>query len=337
MPRIFPKNARVRRKANLRFRNFLFASSIICVFAIGLFLYLAFGPQYLRIAVSRAETADLKVIQTMARLLEGEHGRIRISPVVKDSATEVVESLRQAKADLAIARSAPEFGSEMQSVAVFRKNFVILWVANGSTNQKLKRVQKLQDFDGRAIRVVGQSTADQGVARLILSELGITPSKVELTPEMPEAERDRTTGIFMAISPVKSRSLATVIEETARERGELTFLGIDASAAVALKQPIFEAEELPAAVFKSSPAWPPEKIDTLSVNDNLPLLPRPALRGERVGVRGFLRIGTRGESPSPGLHSMQSDLSPQAGRGELTSAAKKENEPGSDFLRTGLS
>ena len=45
------------------------------------------------------------------------------------------------------------------------------------------------------------------------------------------------------------------------------------------------------------------------------LLPLPVLYGERVGVRGSLSIGTRGESPSPEIRSANSDLSPHARRG----------------------
>src|SRR5580704_19614544 len=43
----------------------------------------------------------------------------------------------------------------------------------------------------------------------------------------------------------------------------------------------------------------------------------PALRGERVGVRGSLGIGTRGESPSPEIRDPRISTSPRK-RGEVT-------------------
>ena len=46
----------------------------------------------------------------------------------------------------------------------------------------------------------------------------------------------------------------------------------------------------------------------------LDVLPRPALRGERVGVRGSFR--TFGLADSPPHPALCADLSPQAGRGE---------------------
>ncbi|MCP1846511.1 hypothetical protein ACVIHH_007272 [Bradyrhizobium sp. USDA 4518] len=56
-------------------------------------------------------------------------------------------------------------------------------------------------------------------------------------------------------------------------------------------------------------------------------LPLPVLYGERVGVRGCLRVTGDscicGESPSPGMHlAMHSDLSPHAGRGKAKFAAQ---------------
>src|SRR5215475_10333579 len=54
--------------------------------------------------------------------------------------------------------------------------------------------------------------------------------------------------------------------------------------------------------------------------------PSPRSCGQRVGVRDSLHIGTRGESPSPGLHlTMQSDLSPQAGRGKEAAHAGEDS------------
>jgi len=49
--------------------------------------------------------------------------------------------------------------------------------------------------------------------------------------------------------------------------------------------------------------------------------PSPRSRGEGWGEGDSRHIKTRGESPSPGLHEMQSDLSPQAGRGRSNARA----------------
>ncbi|CCE08682.1 hypothetical protein BRAS3843_2790035 [Bradyrhizobium sp. STM 3843] len=56
--------------------------------------------------------------------------------------------------------------------------------------------------------------------------------------------------------------------------------------------------------------------------------PSPRSYGQRVGVRGRRMIGASRWTctPSPGLHlAMQSDLSPQAGRGEGARLERQKN------------
>ncbi|MGY4445540.1 hypothetical protein ACVWZR_000197 [Bradyrhizobium sp. i1.3.1] len=52
-----------------------------------------------------------------------------------------------------------------------------------------------------------------------------------------------------------------------RDRAELrSFLPLEASEAIALKNTRYEAEEIPGSVFNAKPAWPEDKVDTISVN-----------------------------------------------------------------------
>jgi hypothetical protein len=41
---------------------------------------------------------------------------------------------------------------------------------------------------------------------------------------------------------------------------------VETSEAIALKHPRYEAEEVPGSVFNAKPAWPEDKVDTISVN-----------------------------------------------------------------------
>jgi hypothetical protein len=70
----------------------------------------------------------------------------------------------------------------------------------------------------------------------------------------------------MAVGPLDSKITSEALAATARARGEPKFLPIDVSDAIALKHPLYESEEILGSVFNSSPAWPDDKIDTISVN-----------------------------------------------------------------------
>ena len=300
MTRSSSTNARIRRKANLRFRKFIIASSVICASAVALFAYLSFRPQTLRIA---AETADLKVIENMARLFSEDRSRIRIAPMVRNGSLEAVESLRRGEADIAIVRSDSYSGSEAQSVAVFRKNFIIAWTS-GSPGKRVKSTPKLQDLAGHVRLVASRSLSDKGVIESVLVETGVAPSDVRIEDHDASAlsgvERNRPK-LFMAVSTLKSKATIAAIEEIAKQQGEPTFLGIDASDAISKTQPSFEADEIPSGIFRRSPAWPQEKVDTLSVNDLM--LARSALSEDIVTAftRKLFSIRNRLINDFPGI------------------------------------
>jgi len=86
------------------------------------------------------------------------------------------------------------------------------------------------------------------------------------TNQVAELARDPSLDAFMAVGPLDSKITAEALEATARARGEPKFLPVDVSDAIALKHPLYESEEIPGSVFNPKPAWPEDKVDTISVN-----------------------------------------------------------------------
>ena len=81
-----------------------------------------------------------------------------------------------------------------------------------------------------------------------------------------ELARDTTLDAFMTVGPVDSKITADAIAATARTRGGPKFLPIDVSEAIALKHRLYESEEIPGSVFNVKPAWPDDKLETVSVS-----------------------------------------------------------------------
>jgi hypothetical protein len=98
----------------------------------------------------------------------------------------------------------------------------------------------------------------------------VVPDKVTITQfatnQIEELARDPTLDAFMAVGPLDSKITSEALDATARARGEPKFLAIDLSEAIALKHPRYESEEIPSGIFRASPAWPDDKIETVSVN-----------------------------------------------------------------------
>jgi hypothetical protein len=134
--------------------------------------------------------------------------------------------------------------------------------------------------------VIGKTLANVALLRLILTESGVAPDKVAVmqfgTDQIQELARDTSLDAFMTVGPVDSKITAEAIAATARERGEPKFLPIDVSEALALKHPLYESEEIPGSAFNVKPAWPDDKVETVSVSHLI--LARKSLSEETVAT-----------------------------------------------------
>jgi len=140
----------------------------------------------------------------------------------------------------------------------------------GSKKLPTAKIKGLEDLPGHRIGVIGRTQANVTLLRVILTESGIAPEKVEVvqygTNQIGEMAKNLTLAAFMTVGPLDSKITTEAIAATARDRGEPKFLPIDVSEAIAQKHPLYESEEIPGSTFSSSPARPDDKIETVSVN-----------------------------------------------------------------------
>jgi TRAP transporter TAXI family solute receptor len=259
------------------------SKSLLLVLAVGFLvfcaaagaLFYALRPETLRIAVGPPGSDDYKVVQAMADAFASESRTIRLSPIKADGAVESLALLGAGKADLAVGRGDLEMPADAQTVAVLRKDFVVLWSPYGlaGKNPKIKhapKIKEIADLAGHRVGVIGRTPANAALLRLILSASGVEADNVAVTrfgtDHIEELARDLTLDAFMAVGPLDSKITSDAIAATARARGEPKFLAIDASEAIALKHPRYESAEVPPSIFNADPAWPDDKIETVSVS-----------------------------------------------------------------------
>src|SRR5713101_7340947 len=238
-------------------------------------LYYALRPVTLRIAVGPRGSDDQKLIQAMAEAFARDSRTVRLSPITTDGAVESLALLGASKADLAVARGDLDMPADAETVAIVRKNFVVLWSPSGlpgrgSKKQPAPKIKELADLAGHRVGVIGRTPANAALLRVILSASGVAPDKVAVTQfatdQNEELARDPSLDAFMAVGPLDSKITSDAIAATARARGAPKFLAVDASEAIALKHPRYESEEIPPSVFNAKPAWPDDKVETVSVS-----------------------------------------------------------------------
>jgi hypothetical protein len=174
-----------------------------------------------------------------------------------------------------VARTDEEMPDGTESVAILRKNVVVLWAPSGgkhkgSGKEARAKIKAIDDLAGHRVGVVGRTDVNSKLLRVILTESGVNPDKVAIAKfeagQTNEMVRDTTIDAFMTVGPVDAKVTLDAIAATARIRGEPVFLPIDVSEAIASRHPIYQSEEIPGSAFSSSPARPDDKIETVGVN-----------------------------------------------------------------------
>jgi len=264
----------------------------MCLFAVAAgTLYLVLRPTTLRIAVGPPEGDDQKLIQAIAQAFAREGSKVRLALITTDGTVESIALLAAAKTDLAVARGDLEMPSNAGSVAILRKNVVVLWSPSGlppkgSRKGPTPRIKGIDGLAGHRVGVIGRTQENVTLLRSILTESAINPDKVAITQfgtnQIAEMARDPTIDAIMTVGPLDSKLTSDAIAASASARGEPRFLPIEISEIIAQRHPLYKSDEIPGGSFSSLPARPNDTIETLSVN-HLIIAPR-SLSEARVGT-----------------------------------------------------
>ena len=234
-------------------------------------VFIVLRPTTLRIAVGPAGSNDQHLIQALAQRFAHDGDAVRLSVIATAGAVESIAALAGGKADLAVVRTDENMPDGTESVAILRKNVVVLWApARKAPRKDSKKIKTIGDLPGHRVGVVGRTQLNPALLRVVLKESGLNPDKVEVrqfsTDQINDMVRDPAIDAFMTVGPLDSTITSDAIIATARARGEPTFLPIDVSEAIASRHPVYESEEIPGSAFTSSPARPDDKVETVSVN-----------------------------------------------------------------------
>ncbi|WP_407654467.1 TAXI family TRAP transporter solute-binding subunit [Bradyrhizobium prioriisuperbiae] len=250
-------------------------------------IYIAMRPVTLKIAVGPPNSEDVKVMQALAHTFSRERGYIRLKIIPTEGATASAAALSNKVADLAVIRGDLDVPKDAASVAVLRKNLVVLWVPSPGKGKKVKNpIKKIQNLAGRRVGVIGKTTANINLLKVILRQYGVDPAKVEVvqfsTNEVAEATRTQKVDAFLAAGPLNSKITADALAASQKDGGEPTFLAIDAADAIAQNFPAYDAAEIPAGVLGGVPPRPEEEVKTISFSHHI--VARKSLSEATIGM-----------------------------------------------------
>src|SRR5258706_6762604 len=239
-----PGVSRRRRKTN-GYALLVLAAGIFLFGAAAGGLYFALRPVTLRIAVGPPGSDDHKLILALTQIFAREGGPVRLSPITTEGTTEAIALFATSKADLAVARGDLNLPANAESVAILRKNVVVLWAPSGlppkgsKKKQPAPKIKGIDDLAEHRVGVIGRTQANVTLLRVILAESGVSPDKVAVTQfaanQIAEMARDPTLDAFMAVGPLDSKITPQAIAPAAAASGEPEVLPIEVSEAIANK------------------------------------------------------------------------------------------------------
>jgi TRAP transporter TAXI family solute receptor len=245
------------------------------VFAVALIglLFFSWRPATLSIAVGPPGSEDVKVVQEIAQAFTRERHYVRLRVMITEGAAESAAAIGHHQADLAVVRADVNLPPDALSVAVFRKNVVVFWLPNAGPakgQKKESNITKIANLSGRKVGVIGKTPANVDLLKIILTESGVSPDKVEVvqfsTTDLAEAFRNQKVDAFMAVGPVDSKITADAIAATTKPNSSPTFLAVDAAEIIARKHPVYESSEIAAGALGATPARPDDDVTTVAVN-----------------------------------------------------------------------
>src|SRR3954451_7239044 len=129
-----------RRRRNSMISALLVLVAGVVLFAgAGLGLYFALKPVTLKIAVGPPGSDDIKLVQALAQTFGREKSAVRLTAIPTEGASESIALLRDGKTDLAVARGDLEIPADATSVAILRKNVVVIWAPAGLPGKGTKK------------------------------------------------------------------------------------------------------------------------------------------------------------------------------------------------------
>lgn len=300
-----PKLGRVRLMLR-HTRLIVVAAVLLCAGLGAVSFYLSSLPTQLKIAVGPPGSEDERVVEEIAQQLREERpkfgGNVRLTVVRKDGTLEAAKAIDNGTADLAIVRRDIAMPRDGQAVAVLRKNVVAIWVpaqepqakpapvrrgARAAAAKKPEKIEKIEDLVGKRIGIIGRSQSNVELFKIIVGQYGISADKVVMlssedekkpnapgkisvvqfsTDKVATTIRESKVDAVMAVGPVSSPITAAALTASKHDKDGPTFLEINASEAIAERNPIYEATEIKAGAFGGAPRLPEEDIETISVN-----------------------------------------------------------------------
>ncbi|MGO8738807.1 TAXI family TRAP transporter solute-binding subunit [Rhodoblastus sp.] len=248
-------------------RLFAFVAVMMLVLGVVLSGFYFLSPRAsLRMTSGFPGTAADKFVKAFVAGAAARYRMVKVSLVPVQSYAESSKALENGKADIAIVRTDIAPPSNGATVAILRRDAVVLVVGPGS------RVKSPADLIGKTI-AIPQSPVQDDNSRLLdqlLAYFDIAPDKVKRVflpvAETGAAIQRKHAAAVLAVGPIGPGEAVNVVTSIAKAtRGTPKILEFDEADAIAKRFPGFESIDIPAGAFRGRPEVPDDTVTSVAV------------------------------------------------------------------------
>jgi TRAP-type uncharacterized transport system substrate-binding protein len=234
--------------------------------------YFAFRPVEFKVAVTKSNALDQKVIGAAAEMLRAQRAPVRLELVVSDSTKAALESLEAGTVNLAVVRSDSALQGRAHTVMIMRREIAVLIAP------KTGKLQKVTDLPNAMIGIARNGTIDGSLLLPVLDYYAIPRDKAKYQPvpvdEVASMLRQKKIDGVIAVGAVSSKEMSEVVAEAAKgAKGAIQFIDIEEADAIAKRIPALESTEVDQGAFGGRPPRPAESFNTLGYSVRLVATP----------------------------------------------------------------
>lgn len=227
----------------------------------------------LKVATGPATTVGADFLNTFTQVFAEERPMVQLKRIKKESFVASAKALEDGEADLAIVRSDIAMPSNGLTIAIFRRDDLVLIVSGRSS------LDSFQGLSGKKIALLKTDSVErnEALSRLldgILAFYSISPSKVDrvflsLDKIGPAIANDQVDAV-LALGPSGLGSISKAIGAIANAtKTSPKLIGDKQAAAIAKTIPGTEPNEVDEGAFGGTKPKPEEAMDTLAVTVRL--------------------------------------------------------------------
>ncbi len=213
-------------------------------------------------AVGDAKSLEARFATKLAAVLKNNSSRLRLKIVPSTDSAQALAQFDRRKADLAVLRTDAKVPPRARALAILEHDVVLL-ISPGN-----KKIKSLAELKKKKIAVFADDDTSVAFLRNILEiPDGAEGSRLRMAPPNSTLDKLFAPGGYGAVIAMAHAS--TIIKDKSYERyarlGGFTLNPINEAKALARKNPGISEETLATGTLSSSPALPPEDLDTIGL------------------------------------------------------------------------